>query len=275
MPVLIRALTSAALMLLFAACARQQDMHKDYSNNSYVSNQPPAYSAPVVTSRQQTVTRTTTAAPAPLFSQPPATTAPAVTAAPVIATSRTTTSTTAVAPVKQDCQLTRWEQYYGMPCGSENRSVIVRSEHDDLHRLHAKPQVRTVVREQQAIIRNLGQSVYFSFDKDNIRPGEKQKLDALIADMSKAADVTGVEVFGHADRMGTVGYNEDLSTRRARQVGSYLVNAGKVPASKVQLRPRGERAPVTSCDSNMSRADLIACLAPDRRVDVKVELENY
>ena len=82
--------------------------------------------------------------------------------------------------------------------------------------------------------------------------------------------------------MGSEQYNQALSERRANAVANYLVNQG-VPAGKISAVGLGEsQAQMTAtCEAEVSklgkkvskakkRAALIACIEPDRRVDVKI-----
>ena len=62
-----------------------------------------------------------------------------------------------------------------------------------------------------------------------------------------------------------------LSEKRAKTVADYLVQKG-IPAGKVTTEGRGEAESVTGtqCDSVKGKKQVIACLAPDRRVAIKV-----
>jgi OOP family OmpA-OmpF porin len=86
-----------------------------------------------------------------------------------------------------------------------------------------------------------------------------------------AFDVITVE--GHTDRLGTAAYNLALSARRAEVVKAYLVSAGGFNAAKLTAVGHGESRPVTKpedCKGNRPTPQLIACLQPDRRVEVEV-----
>jgi OOP family OmpA-OmpF porin len=75
------------------------------------------------------------------------------------------------------------------------------------------------------------------------------------------------------DRLGRPDYNQRLSLRRAEAVKAYLVSSGGFAADKVQVVGKGVSAPVTptdACPGNKPTPKLIACLQPDRRVDVEV-----
>ncbi|MGQ0577875.1 MAG: OmpA family protein [Betaproteobacteria bacterium] len=109
----------------------------------------------------------------------------------------------------------------------------------------------------------------FSFDKSVIRDDQRSKLDAFVASL-KGTRYDSIEVVGHADSIGTEQYNLDLSRRRADAVKTYLARLG-VPTGKINVAGRGESEPVTAgaCRRERGKA-LIACLQPDRRVDVSV-----
>lgn len=75
-------------------------------------------------------------------------------------------------------------------------------------------------------------------------------------------------MIGHSDHIGDARANVDLSTRRAASVRDYLVHKG-VPADKITAVGRGSVEPVVECEDK-DREALIACLAPNRRVELRV-----
>ena len=109
----------------------------------------------------------------------------------------------------------------------------------------------------------------FSFDKSVVRSDQRGKLDEFVASL-KGTKYDSIDVIGHADRIGTEKYNLNLSQRRANAVKTYLVRQG-IPAGKINAVGRGKSEPVTgdSCKGQRGKT-LIACLEPDRRVDVSV-----
>jgi OOP family OmpA-OmpF porin len=112
----------------------------------------------------------------------------------------------------------------------------------------------------------------FGFDLAEIRPEGRQSLD-VFANELKGTRFEVITVEGHTDRLGTTAYNQALSTRRAEAVKAYLVNTSGIDASKVAVRAKGENDPVTkpeTCKGRKAGAALIACLQPDRRVEVEV-----
>lgn len=108
----------------------------------------------------------------------------------------------------------------------------------------------------------------FDFDKAVLRPAGKQALDQVRADLS-GVDYSNIAVVGHTDRMGSTVYNQKLSERRAAAVSEYLVAQG-VPSAKITASGLGESDPASKdCRGQMSKK-LVACLQPDRRVEVAV-----
>lgn len=119
---------------------------------------------------------------------------------------------------------------------------------------------------------NLSSDVLFAFGKADLKPEGMQALEGLyqqIADV-KPKDGNAV-VMGYTDRIGSDANNQALSEARARTVADFLIGKG-LPADKVSIQGNGESNPVTGsqCDAVKPRAALIDCLAPDRRVEVRV-----
>lgn len=110
----------------------------------------------------------------------------------------------------------------------------------------------------------------FDFNKSSIKPAGGAKLDELIGKL-RGMDVTSISDVGHADRLGSLEANQTLSENRAQAVKSYLVHGG-IPAGLIAASGRGETQPVTGADDckGGATAKVIACLAPDRRVDIEV-----
>lgn len=111
----------------------------------------------------------------------------------------------------------------------------------------------------------------FEFDRSNLTPEARSKLDnEVVAKARDFGSVSHVQIDGHADRMGSQEYNQRLSERRAETVRAYLVSKG-FDASRMDTIGFGKTNPVKSCPGNMARKELIACLAPNRRVAVEVK----
>ncbi|KLU27958.1 MULTISPECIES: outer membrane protein OmpA [Caballeronia] len=108
----------------------------------------------------------------------------------------------------------------------------------------------------------------FDFDKAILKPAGKAKLDDLA---SKIGDLNleVVVATGYTDRIGSDKYNDRLSLRRAQAVKAYLVSKG-IEANRIYTEGKGKRNPVTTGCNQKNHKQLVACLAPDRRVEVEV-----
>ena len=112
----------------------------------------------------------------------------------------------------------------------------------------------------------------FGFGKSTVTPSGKRALDAFAADL-KGAKYEVITITGHTDRIGSHKYNLKLSKARAEAVKAYLVESAGIPASKIEARGVDGAEPVTKpgeCKGRKATKKLIACLAPDRRVEVEV-----
>lgn len=110
----------------------------------------------------------------------------------------------------------------------------------------------------------------FDFDRASLRPAGRAALDDFAARL-KDIDPEMITAVGHADRIGSADYNQKLSEQRAHAVKRYLEGIG-IQANRMQAEGRGESQPVTAagaCPGARSAA-VIACLQPDRRVEIGV-----
>lgn len=118
--------------------------------------------------------------------------------------------------------------------------------------------------------RVLSADALFAFDKggiDDISPAGHKQLDELASELRGSG--ARVQIAGYTDRLGTPAYNLRLSQHRAEAVKQYLATQG-VADSRMSTDGRGAADPVKGC-SEISRPALIACLAPNRRVEVKID----
>ncbi len=71
---------------------------------------------------------------------------------------------------------------------------------------------------------------------------------------------------GHTDNTGTEKYNDALSVRRAKAVGSYLTGERGIPPNRLIVKGYGESAPIATNDTAEGRAK-------NRRVEI-LDAEN-
>ena len=112
----------------------------------------------------------------------------------------------------------------------------------------------------------------FDFNQSTVKPSGKQALDKFSTDL-RGTKYDVVKVTGHTDRIGGHEYNMKLSNRRAEAVKSYLVSSAGIPADRITATGVNGADPVTKpgeCVGQKPTPKLIACLQPDRRVEVEV-----
>lgn len=92
----------------------------------------------------------------------------------------------------------------------------------------------------------------FDFDKSNLKPEGKAKLDELAARL-KEVTLEVIIVIGFTDNIGTAAYNKALSLRRAQSVKAYLVSKGIEPG-RIYTEGKGFADPVASNATAEGRA---------------------
>ncbi len=118
----------------------------------------------------------------------------------------------------------------------------------------------------------LSADALFGFDKDVLKPAGVATMNNFARELD-TVNYTAVQVDGHTDPIGSAAYNQDLSERRASAAQNQLVTDG-VTADRINARGFGEtqlKVTEADCAGASSRAALIECFQPNRRVEVTVE----
>ena len=115
----------------------------------------------------------------------------------------------------------------------------------------------------------LGAEALFDFGKASLRPEAEDALMALGRKIDRYRNVHRVLVTGHTDRIGSAAFNKALSERRASSVVAFLREHTEIPDNKFNPLGMGKAQPVVTCEDK-SRAELIRCLQPNRRVEVEI-----
>lgn len=102
-------------------------------------------------------------------------------------------------------------------------------------------------------------SVYFDFDKFNIKADMKEKISSDATLVNGEANAYGVKLEGNCDEWGSDEYNFALGLKRANSVKNELVANG-VAASRISMVSYGESNP--ACNDKTQE-----CWSKNRRVD--------
>ncbi len=101
--------------------------------------------------------------------------------------------------------------------------------------------------------------IEFEFDRAGVTDSSKPILDVAIERLNECPQIN-ITITGHTDTLGSAGYNNDLSYRRAEATRNYLVGHG-VSTSRLSAEGVGESQPLASNDSTEGRAQ-------NRRVEI-------
>lgn len=94
---------------------------------------------------------------------------------------------------------------------------------------------------QEDLVANIGDRVFFDFDRFNIRADQRPTLERQAAWLRQHAAVN-VSIEGHADERGTREYNLALGQRRADSARDTLVALG-VASARISTISYGEDRP--------------------------------
>jgi outer membrane protein OmpA-like peptidoglycan-associated protein len=114
---------------------------------------------------------------------------------------------------------------------------------------------------QNQILLNFPADLTFDFDRDNVK-GQFVGTLRNVGSVLREYNQTTVDVYGHADSVGSDAYNQDLSERRATNVSRELIAGGVMP-QRVLIRGFGEERPIASNSTDDGRAR-------NRRVEVYI-----
>lgn len=123
----------------------------------------------------------------------------------------------------------------------------------------------------------LSSETLFDFNKATIHPGAKRSLDDLTTKLTHyPQQIQTIKIIGYTDRIGSDAYNQKLSNERAMAIKDYLVANG-VDRNMIQAEGRGSADPETKpgeCKGTKRSKALIACLQPDRRVEIDISIKH-
>lgn len=94
--------------------------------------------------------------------------------------------------------------------------------------------------------------ILFDIGKSDIKPESAPALQQII-DYLNAHQTVNIIVVGHTDNTGTYAGNLTLSKARAESIKNYLVNTGKIAASRLLSEGVGQSCPISTNDTEAGR----------------------
>lgn len=148
---------------------------------------------------------------------------------------------------------------------STNGNCVITQWENAVDECSGKKDIRSRLTKEQ-------RTVYFDFNKSTLNATEKKKLDEVSKIIVESKQVESVDIVGYTDTIGKASYNKKLSQKRAQTVKAYLATKG-LKTKNVKVEGLGE-ANSAHCDATLPRKELIACLAPDRRVEIQLNVKQ-
>jgi peptidoglycan-associated lipoprotein len=105
---------------------------------------------------------------------------------------------------------------------------------------------------EEDLVANVGDRVFFDFDRSNLRDDARATLDKQSGWLAKYQQVN-VQVAGNCDDRGTEEYNLALGQRRANASRDYLVARG-VASSRINTTSYGKDRPTAMGDNEQAWA---------------------
>jgi peptidoglycan-associated lipoprotein len=93
----------------------------------------------------------------------------------------------------------------------------------------------------------IGQTIYFDYDKDEIRADQQAALDAKVPILTLNSSLR-IRIAGHTDNRGSDEYNLALGQRRAATTKRYLIARG-IADSRIDVVSFGEERPAMQGDN--------------------------
>lgn len=134
-----------------------------------------------------------------------------------------------------------------------------------------EPETRTETRTETD---RLDADTLFEFGDATLTDTAEDSIDSLMDRRTGEWDVQAITIIGYTDRIGSEDNNLELSRERARSVADYLQQRADLAGVDVSVEGRGEADPRVTCEDAEGRDELIDCLAPNRRVELEMELQR-
>jgi outer membrane protein OmpA-like peptidoglycan-associated protein len=143
---------------------------------------------------------------------------------------------------------------------SESRNLDLRNSKTNTRQEDVKLEPIQVAAIQENVTITLN-NIFFDFDMATLKSESFPELNRVVTLMTEKPSMQ-VEIAGHTDSTGPDNYNMDLSERRAKSVGNYLIEKG-ITKERISIVFFGETKLIDSTNTKAGNAK-------NRRVEFKI-----
>lgn len=93
-------------------------------------------------------------------------------------------------------------------------------------------QLKEIIAEEKGVLKLETETIYFDFDRFNIKQSASEELDKLVEVMREYPEMV-IKIESHTDAIGKKAYNKYLSDKRAKATRDYIILQG-IDSSRVQ-----------------------------------------
>ena len=123
-------------------------------------------------------------------------------------------------------------------------------ENEDIAIIQPLKRLEEIIAEEEGVLKLEVETIYFDFDKFNIKPKAAQELDKLVAVMTEYPEMV-IKIESHTDAIGTRAYNKYLSNQRAKSTKDYIIAHGIDPGRIESAIGYGEERPLNECSDGI------------------------
>ncbi len=106
--------------------------------------------------------------------------------------------------------------------------------------------LKDIIKEDEGVLKLETETIYFDFDRFNIKVDAARELDKLVEVMREYGDMV-IKIESHTDAIGRKAYNKYLSDRRAKSTRDYLIAQGIEPSRIQSAIGYGEERLLNHC----------------------------
>ena len=106
--------------------------------------------------------------------------------------------------------------------------------------------LKELIKEAEGVPKLETETIYFDFDRHNIKPEAARELNKLVAVMREYEDMV-IKIESHTDAIGRKAYNKYLSDRRAKSTRDYIIAQGIDPSRIQSAIGYGEERLLNDC----------------------------